>query len=45
MITITIELLMIIFVFNFETPKFLLEKDREQDCIELLKIIYKEEYV
>lgn len=31
-----IELIMLIFVFDFETPKYLLQEDREEECIELL---------
>ena len=42
---IIIQFLMLIFVYDFETPKYLLQQKREEECIVLLKRIYKPEYV
>ena len=36
---------MLIFVYDFETPKYLLQQKREEECIVLLERIYKPKYV
>jgi hypothetical protein len=34
----------LVFVFPFEAPKYLLLNDRRKECEDLLHVIYKDEY-
>ena len=44
LVTVVVQTLMLIFVFPFETPKYLLLKGKEQEARKLIDMIYKEEY-
>lgn len=44
-ITILVQTVVLILVFPYETPKYLLSIGKEEEAKELIKIIYKEEYV
>ena len=45
LITQMIQLLSIIFIYPYETPKYLMMERRPEECKDLLCILYKSEYV
>lgn len=45
LITQFIQLLILTFVFPYETPVYLLKAKKREECRTLLEMIYKEEYV
>lgn len=45
LITQMIQLLSIIFIYPYETPKYLIMERRPEECKDLLCILYKSEYV
>lgn len=45
LLTTTLQTVLLLTVYKFETPRYLLEKNREQDCKQVLRWIYEDEYV
>lgn len=45
LVVIPIQTILLLFVFPFETPKYLILHERRQEAIEILKVIYKKEFV
>lgn len=35
----------LVYIYHYDTPKYLLSIEKVEDAAELLKVIYKEEYV
>lgn len=40
-----VQIIVLLFAFPFETPKYLLLKDRRSECVELVEFLYKRECV
>lgn len=45
LVSILIQTFLLLFVFPYETPKYLLLNGRENEARELIKVFYKEEFV
>ena len=45
LVTIAIQSFILIYVFPFETPKYLLMQNKQEEAEQLIKMIYKAEYV
>lgn len=44
-ITLLVQTVVLVLIFPYETPKYLLSIGKEEEAKDLIKIIYKEEYV
>lgn len=44
-ITLVIQTVVLLFVYPYETPKYLLLNKREEEARQLIELIYKEEFV
>ena len=45
LLPVAIQLTFLLLVYRMETPKYLLEQGKEEECRKVLEYIYKEEYV
>ena len=45
LVLITYQSYNLIYVYNYDTPKYLLSYEKVDEATDLLKVIYKEEYV
>lgn len=45
LVTVFLQTMLFLIVYRFETPKYLLEKNQEEECKEVLKWIYHPSYV
>ena len=45
LLPVAIQITFLLLVYRMETPKYLLEQGKEEECRKVLEYIYKEEYV
>lgn len=45
LVTVLFQTVMLLTVYKYETPRYLLENNREQECRQVLRWIYEDEYV